>query len=178
MSNYGSPVFPKSVSFVTAVAEYPVGTRRTDSAGNEYVYGCNASANSIFYPGVPGVLTNATTGHSFTVTNAASQVGLVAAVCHHATIPTGNYGWFMTRGLCRAVPDSSQVEMAAGEYLAVGVDGGFVSGACGTAMFQTGLVFGLAVESIVTGYGSCASEATSGLGCLGRAWINCNYPMQ
>lgn len=176
MGAFGLPIFPISVSAVTSAAEWPLGTRRCDAAGNEYVYSYN-NATSPIYPGVP-VVGAANTGYSFTATNAASQVGLVFGVCHHATIPTGNYGWLMARGLCRAVPDTTQTQMSAGEYLAVGVDGGFVSGACGTAMFQTGLVFGFAVESLVTGYGSCASEATSGLGCLGRAWINCNYPMQ
>lgn len=175
MAFYGKPIFPHSVSAVTSAAEFPLGTRRVDASGNEYIYGYNAAANSPVYPGVPVVHPAGATSYSFTATNAASQVGFVAAVCHHSTIPTGYYGWFGVKGFFRAVPDETQTQMATGDALYIGVNGGWVLGTASNTStligYTTGIAWGYAAESIVTGYGSCASEATSGLGCLGRAWI-------
>jgi hypothetical protein len=167
MTTFGQPIFTEAISATTGTPSETLGTRRVDSAGNEYVYGYNAS-NSLIEVGVPVVHGSNNTGYSFTITNAASQVGFVAAVCHHATIATGYYGWLMVKGLCRVVPDASQVSMAVGDKLAIGVDGGFVSA---PVTISTGLRWGYTVESGVTGYGACASFATSGLDTLGRAWI-------
>lgn len=167
MADLGQPIFNESVSQTTATPSVALGTRRVDSAGNIYIYGYNAGA-AVMEPGAPVVHSSNNTGYSFSVTNAASHVGFVAAVCHHATIAAGSYGWLMVKGLCRAIPDSSEISLNAGAKLAIGIDGGFVSA---PATIATGMRWGYAAESIVTGYGQCASHATSGLACLGRAWI-------
>lgn len=167
MSIHGLPICD-GVSATTASPSTRLGTRVLGSDGVEYVYGYNAS-NSYIFPGVPVVVGSSNTGYSFTITNAASQVGLVMGVCHNATIATSYYGWYAVNGLVRVVPDGSQVSFNAGVNLAIGVDGGFVAQTGAT--FSTGHVWGQSVESIVTGYGSCASEATSGLAALGRGWV-------
>ncbi len=176
MADYGQPVFSESVSFVTGSAggaRYALGTRRVDEGGNLYVYGYNASA-VVLEPGCPVLIGSSNTGYSFTATNAASQVGLIAACVHNASIATDSYGWFMVRGLCRIAPDGTTgaVSMDAGKYLTVGVaangQGGWTS--C-PATLATGMRFGYSVESIVTGYGGSASHATSGLAAMGRGWI-------
>jgi hypothetical protein len=166
MSILGIPAL-EPVSTVTSAKGYALGTRRQDSAGNEYVYGYNAS-NVPLYPGVPVVIGSNNTSYSFTLTNTASQTGWVAAVVHHATVPTAYYAWFGVKGLFRVVPDATQSQIAKDKNLAIAVDGGWNSA---PATISTGIRWGFSIESIVTGYGSCASESTSGLGCLGRAWI-------
>jgi hypothetical protein len=159
---FGSPIFTESVSATTLTPSVVPGSRRVDEAGNQYVYGYNAAANSVIDLGVPVVLTSTTSGYSFTPTNAASQVGWVAAVNHHATIATGAYGWLMVKGQCRISPDASAVSMNAGDNLAIGVDGGFV---VAPATMATAVRVGFATGSIVTGYG-----VNSG-GAMGKGWI-------
>lgn len=161
---FGSPIFTESVSAVTLIPSTTLGQRRVDEAGNQYVYGFNAAANSVVNPGTPVVLTSTTSSYSFTPTNAVSQTGWVAAVNHHATIATGAYGWFMVKGQCRISPDGGTggVSMNAGDNLTIGVDGGFV---VAPVTMSTGLRWGFATGSIVTGYG------VNTLTAMGKGWI-------
>ena len=157
----GNPMLVESVSAVTATPSVVLGTRRVDSAGNVYLYGHNAGATQM-NPGCAAVIGSANTGYSFTATNAAAGVGYLAAVCHHSTIPAGSYGWMGVNGLFRASPDSNAVSMNAGDGLVIGVDGGFVVAG---ATLSTGIRWGFAVSSMISGYG--VNTFTS----LGKAWI-------
>lgn len=170
MGFLGQPVYNESVSAVTATPSVVLGSRRVDTAGNEYVYGYNAGAATAEVGfGVVNGSSNA--GYSFTVTNAASQTGWLVGVVHHSTIPAGSYGWVGVRGAFRAIPDGTATSMAAGVQLALGIDGGFVSKAAATAVGGTFLAgWGLTISSIVTGH-SNASFTSAGLDSYGKAWF-------
>jgi hypothetical protein len=162
MSIYGLPVYEEAISATTGTPSVRLGSRRMDSAGNEYIYGYNGAANSVVNPGVPVVGVAGSTGYTFTVTNAASQTGYVMGLCQHATIATGYYGWFGVKGNFRCVPDSSAVSMNAGDGLAAGVDGGFVAA---PATLATGMRWGYLSTSGITGYG------VNTLTALGTGWF-------
>lgn len=154
-----SPVIFESVSQVTATNSTELGTEVIDN-GYKYVYAYNAGEYDAT-PGYPGVLGSANSGYSFTVTNAASQVGVFCGGVHHTTIPAGYYGWLMTKGVCRVGPDTSAVSVAAGSYLGLGVSGGYVAA---PATFSTGSRKGYLISSMVTNSGASLAS-------LGLAWI-------
>lgn len=124
-----APVINESPSATTATPSVQLGTRMT-VAGIDYVYVYNADASSILQ-GQMGNLGAASmySGYTVVVTNAASQVGaeLVVGVAHNAAIPTATYGWLATRGIVYAVPDASSISANSGDFLTVGINGGFVA---------------------------------------------------
>lgn len=98
-------------------------------------------------------------GYTVTASNAASQSGAerCVGVAINATIPSGGYGWLMTRGVGYIALDASEVSMNSGDLLAPGVDGGFV--VAPATMSTLGFRLGVAINSIVTTVGT------------GKAWF-------
>ena len=157
-----SPVYFESVSAVTATPNVELGSRRTDSNGNKYVYVYNAG-NYEIWPGRCGYLGSSNSGYSITATNAASQVGIFAGGVHHATLTTNAYGWLMTEGCCAVSPDTSEVSFDAGDYLTVAVNDGY--GPMTGATLSTGNRIGVCISSGVTQAGATFAAD------LGKAWI-------
>lgn len=144
-------VFFEVVSTVTAVPSVDVGAPRRE--GDEsYIY-CYNAGNSQISQGF-GVVLSAVTGYSVTVSSI-SSVDLCVAVCKHATMATGTYGWLLTQGFVD-VKMSSGDSAAAGQLLTIGVDGTF------------------AMKSNATGYPSPAvgkAMAAIASGAAGTAYI-------
>ena len=154
-------ISPESVSAVTTTPQVTLGTR-TVINGNEYVYVYNCG-NAAIKVGWGGYVT-ANSGYSVSVSNAASQVGFLAGVCHHASIPTAYYGWLMTKGVCYVAADGSETSAASGNYIFLGVDGGFVA-AAGTASLATGVRYGWLISTL----------QTQGTTTPGKAWIKSDW---
>ena len=117
------PIRFGSVSQVTATlgANDPeVGTRVRE--GDEeylFVYNTGSSTAAVSY----GVVCSAVTGYSVTVSSTTS-VDLLVGVVKHADIPTGSYGWVVTKGFA-AVEMEADNSAAAGQLLALAEDGAF-----------------------------------------------------
>ena len=112
----------EGVSAVTATPSVEVGMERI--VGQEkyiYVYNVGSSTIGVSY----GAVVSAVSGYSVTVSSTTS-VDFLIGVCKHTAIPTGSYGWLMTRGF-------SQIEMgtdnsgAVGNVIELGTDGAFAS---------------------------------------------------
>jgi hypothetical protein len=118
---FGGPVvFTESVSAVTATPSVQLGTER--QVGDElyrYVYNVGSSTAGVGY----GVTVSATTGWSCTVSTTTSA-DIVIGVVKHVAIPTGSYGWVMTKGFAKVVMGADN-SAAAGVMLTVGTDGTF-----------------------------------------------------
>jgi hypothetical protein len=117
---YNDPVYMESVSAVTASPSVQIGAERME-AGDKYLYVYNTGSSTA---GVGrGVIISACTGYSVTVSSITNTGGFIGVV-KHAAIPTGSYGWILTRGFTPiiAVADSGIVS---GAVLGVGLDGGF-----------------------------------------------------
>jgi len=156
-----SPVLFESVSATTTSPKVELGTRRTDSTGNEYIYVYNYGVET--YPGRCVYLKTASSGYTVSVTNTAAGVGQLAGGIHHATLPSTSYGWIMTKGLCAVAPDTNAASFDAGEYITVGVDDGWTG--VDNATMSTGPRLGWTLSSGVT------SEGTTFAASLGDAWI-------
>ena len=159
-----SPVYFESVSAVTTDPSVELGSRRTDSNGNEYVYVYNAGQYEI-WPGRCGYLGSSNSGYSLTATNAAAQVGVFCGGVHHATLVTAGYGWLMTKGVCAVSPDTNASSFDAGDYIAVGVNDGYVTMTGAGATLSTGARIGYCISSGVTQLGGTFAAS------LGKAWI-------
>jgi hypothetical protein len=139
----------ESVSAVTATNSVDLGTRTTFN-GDDYIYVHNAGAAQISQ-GMPAMINSFSSGYSVSVSNAASQAGFFVGHCQHATIPTANYGWLMTRGLANIIPDGTGTSIATGTEIVPGIDGGYV--AVGTAYTTcTGIRVGFTLSGVVTAY--------------------------
>jgi len=156
-----SPIYMESVSASTATPSVELGSRRTDSTGNEYIYVYNHGVET--YPGRAVYLKTAASGYTVSVTNTAAQVGQYAGGVHHSTLLAASYGWIMTRGLCAVGPDTNEASFDAGEYITVGVDDGYVG--VDNATMSTGSRLGWTISSGVT------AEGTTFAADLGAAWI-------
>lgn len=145
-----TPVINESVSAVTLTPSVQLGMRRTDS-GVDYIYVYN-NGNTQISVGQPATIQPASmnSGYSVCVSNVASQVGgeLVVGVCYHATFATSAYGWLVVRGICQGVPDATGTSMNSGDFLAIGVDGGFV--VMPATMSTAGVRLGVCLNSFVT----------------------------
>lgn len=147
----------ESLSLTTTVPEFSLGAKHSEG-GNEYVYVYNGAANSKILTGQPAVLqassSSLTSGYTVTVTNAASQVGFFAVVAQN-TFATGTYGFALVKGVGLIALDASEVSMNAGDWLALGVDGGFVarSPASLSTAYNLGVVLNSAVTTVGTGKG-------------------------
>ena len=156
-----SPVYFESVSACTLDPSVELGSRRTDSTGNEYVYVYNHGVET--YPGKCVYLKTASSGYTVSVTNTAAQVGQFAGGIQHSTLLSSSYGWIMVKGLCAVAPDTNQASFNSGEYLTVGVDDGYVG--VDTATLSTGSRIGWTISSGVTAEGLTFAAG------LGKAWI-------
>lgn len=143
-----APVRFNSVSMVTATLgtnDPELGTRVRQGM-SEYMLCYNAGASAIKV-GWGGYLNSSNSGASVSVSNAASQTGALAGVCYHASIPAGSYGWLVTKGLTYLAADGTETSQAAGIYVNLGVDGGFVAQ---TATLSTGLPVAYLISTMQT----------------------------
>lgn len=154
-----SPVYFESVSAVTATPSVELGSRRTDSAGNEYIYVYNHGRET--YPGRCVYLKTASSGYTISVTNVAAAVGQFAGGINHATMLSSSYGWIMTKGLSKVAPDTNAVSFNTDVWLTVGVDDGYTAA---PASLATGTRIGWTISSGVTNLGTAQAG-------LGKAWI-------
>lgn len=152
MANLDSigPILNESVSNVTLTNSVMLGTKR--SVNNvDYIYVYN-NGNTQISVGQPATIQPASmsSGYSVCVSNAASQTGgeLVMGVCYHATMATAAYGWLVTKGICQGVPDATATSMNSGDFLAIGVDGGFV--VAPVTASTAGFRLGVCLNSFVT----------------------------
>lgn len=154
MANLDSigPIENESVSNVTLTPSVMLGTQRT-VAGVNYIY-CYNNGNTQISVGQPATIQPASmlSGFSVCVSNAASQTGgeLVVGVVYHNTMATAAYGWLVTKGVCTGVPDATATSMNSGDFLAIGVDGGFV---VAPVTISTGIRLGVCLNSFVTAGG-------------------------
>lgn len=143
---YNPPVNVESVSSVTATPSVQLGSVRME-AGDSYIYVYNTGSSTA---GVGrGVIISACTGYSVTVSSV-TNIGGFFGVVKHTAIPTGSYGWVLTRGFTPVVAGATAIVSGGG--LEVGVDGAFVHGA-GT---NTSVIQGYCVTATAaggTGYG-------------------------
>lgn len=118
-----SPINFGGISMVTATlgANDPeVGTtRRVGDEDYIFVYNTGSSTIGVGYAAtISGV-----TGYSVTVSTTTS-VDFAVGVCKHVAIPTGSYGWLMTKGFAKVVMEADN-SAAAGQLLAIAADGEF-----------------------------------------------------
>lgn len=152
-----SPVIFESVSNVTATNSVEIGTRVT-TGGRTYCYVYNGGNSQISVG--RGATLSATSGYTVTVSSI-TMVDAFVGVCYHATIPTGQYGWLVTRGNTK-VAAVANTAIAAADVLGVGVDGGFAPMVpAGTATTQ-GFIHGK------------ATVATASAG-IGEAFVHCLF---
>ena len=78
-----------------------------------------------------------------------TSADLLVGVCKHADIPTGSYGWLVTKGFSSVEMITASGTVAAGDLLHLAADGEFapVSNATGSK----DNVVGKAMEAIVSG---------------------------
>lgn len=124
MGFYGaSPIGFAGVSMVTATLgdnDPEVGTR-IQHQDEDYIFVYNTGSSTV---GVGRCATvSAVTGYSVTVSTT-TGVDFAVGVCKHVAIPTGSYGWLMTRGFSKVVMEADN-SAAAGQILAVAADGEF-----------------------------------------------------
>jgi hypothetical protein len=126
MSTDGYSVGPirfDSVSAITATrgANDPKPGEECIVAGDRYVYVFNAGGSTIAKGNCAAV--SALTGMSVSVSTVTS-VDYPVGVCVHTDIPTLNYGWLLTKGICRVIMQADN-SAAAGQLLTVAADGLF-----------------------------------------------------
>jgi len=123
--NHGLPVRFVGVSFTTASTggKYPsIGDETYDSDGNKYVYIYN-DCNSEIYPGY-GVAPQSGVSTAYSITlSTVTSADLVAGVVKHATIPTNNYGYVLTRGVCNVEMLGTSGTVATNSPIEIGANG-------------------------------------------------------
>lgn len=102
---------------------------------------------------------SAVSGYSVTVSSTTS-VDVAVGFCQHVDIPTGSYGWVVTRGYCQVTAIASSGTIAAGGSFYLGADGKVAP--CSGNSAGNGAVIGKAMAAIV----SSAS---------GTAYVNCGF---
>lgn len=147
-NSYANVVKADDLTSFSTLPLYTPGARHSQS-GNEWCYIYNGASDSAIATGKYCVLQQSsssfTSGYTCTVTNA-SLAGYMAGVAQN-TIPTGTYGWIMTKGVSYGLPDSGAVSANVGVELSLGTDGGFVAAG---ATFSTAPRFALTLNSFVT----------------------------
>jgi hypothetical protein len=129
-----SPIFFKSVSNVTAVADVQLGTRRVES-GEEYVYCYNNTGSSVTQG---ALMIKSLTSLTRSSTDALDW----PLVCvKHAAVPAAEYFW----GLVRGEASVMSIAMTAGDLLTVGADGAVATYI--TATLPTGVFIGKALST-------------------------------
>lgn len=124
MSVYSvAPINFGGISMVTATRgdnDPEVGTTRR-VGDEEYIFVYNTGSSTV---GVGYAATvSAVTGYSVTVSTTTS-VDFAVGVCKHVAIPTGSYGWLVTKGFTKVVMEADN-SAAAGQLLAIAADGEF-----------------------------------------------------
>ena len=125
--NHGLPIRFRGVSHVITNPtgnDATLGQETYDSDGNKYVWVYNA-CNSQIIPGLGVVIqSSVSTAYSMTLTSVTSADQLLGVV-KHATIPTGSYGWVLTRGIGKVKMMATSGTVAARALLDIGADGFF-----------------------------------------------------
>lgn len=141
---------------------YSVGLKH-HASGNEYCYVYNANSTTAIGTGKYCVLeplgTSMSSGYTVTVSNA-SLNGFMMGVAQN-TINTATYGWVMTKGVSLIALDSGEVSMNAGDRLGLGTTGGWITSP--TVSHATALIFGYAINSLVTTVGTGKARIFSSL---------------
>lgn len=89
-------VLDKGISFVTAVPRHNLGDRCV-ADGDEYVYMYNK--NTATAKAGYAVYLSASTGFSFMMQSATTDVDVACGIIKHVDIPYGEYGWVLVKGL-------------------------------------------------------------------------------
>lgn len=148
--NQGLPVKFRGVSFVTATLtskDPQLGTRTYDSAGNEYVFMYNA-CNSQILP-TYGVVVQSSVSTPFSMTlSSATSADIAVGLVKHATIPTANYGFVLTKGVGTVEMLASSGTVATNGLLELGANGLWAPRSNTTG---NGVSNAKALEEIVTG---------------------------
>lgn len=144
MTVYNQQAYFESVSTVTATPSVEVGTWRREG-NDEYVYCYNIGSSTIgaHY----GVTVSGLVGYSVTVSTITS-VDMMIGICKHTDIPTGSYGWILTKGFSQFAAGADN-SFAAGGPLICGVDGTFALKS--SATLHTGSVVGKAMSAVASG---------------------------
>ncbi len=151
------PILFESVSNVTATPSVEVGTRVT-VAGADYIYVYNTGSSTVgqYF----GAVVSAVSGFSVTVSSV-TMTDVAIGIAKHAAIPTGSYGWLLTRGFSKFAAGASDSFAVAGP-LALGVDGVFCLKSCATGW-------------ITPVIGKATVAAASGLTGTGEAYFNFSF---
>ncbi len=151
-----APIQFESVSQVTATNSVELGTRVVVD-GRQYCYVYNGAANSVISPGNGVIPQTGTSGYTVTISSV-TGCDAFAAVCYHATIATGYYGWLVTRGHTKYKMHADSAATAS-DLLSVGANGVF-------AVPNTALAAVMVMGK--------ATVATGSAG-VGEAFVNCLY---
>lgn len=154
--NSGLPTKFVSVSHVTASisGKNPkIGEVAYDSSGNKYVYVYNA-CNSQILPTYGVIVVSGASGHYSVSLTSVAETDICVGVVKHATIPTANYGYVLTKGIATIEAAATSGTIAALGLVTLAGDGAFgpvsgtgapsvgkasagiVSGASGSAYIQ------------------------------------------
>jgi hypothetical protein len=141
-----------SVSMVTATLgpNDPKVGDRTRSGDEDYLFVYNAGGSTL--GASYGATVSAVTGYSVTVSTTTS-VDFIVGVCKHADIPSGSYGWIVTKGFAQ-VEMGANNSAAAGGMIGPGTDGAFGTIVSGIANY--GNTVGKAMEAIASGASGAA----------------------
>ena len=127
MYNEVGPVLFEGVSGVTATPgpnDGELGFRRWKN-GKEYLRVYN-DCNSTIPPGYGVVLQSGVSGYSITLSSVTSA-DLICGVSQSTSMPTGNYGWVVTKGITAIEMGATSASVAAGALCELGANGLFVT---------------------------------------------------
>jgi len=134
MSNQLSPIFMKSISMVTAVADVELGTERVESGEKyRYVFNCGIAATGT---GV-GLIRPASAFaglYSCSVSSVSGDACL--GFVKHVSIPAAEYGWALIQGVITVAIASSVSTPAAG-CLGLGANGAVATHSAGMPVGQS-----------------------------------------
>lgn len=135
-----SPVMFEGVSMVTATSKHELGTERVVS-GEKYllVYNCGGSTAAV---GAPLSRPLSASAGLYSCSASSASGDMVLGYVKHVAIPSGEYGWALTKGALTVAVASSASDQAAGNKAAgaAGVSvstiaaGGFIVGELTTAI--------------------------------------------
>lgn len=141
MSKQLSPIFFKSISMVTAVPEFDLGTERNESGEvYRYIYNAGGSAATAGL-GVSRPASAFAGLYSGSVSSVSGDACL--GFVKHVDIPAGEYGWALKNGVVTIAISSGASTVAAG-CIALGANG-----ACAT--HTAGMPVGQILTQIVSG---------------------------
>jgi len=106
---------PKGISHVTAVPEFPIGSRVL-CKGEEYVY---VYAKTITCPIGYGVVLSASTSYSVTVSSLTDQDDGFIGVVKHVEIPVLEYGWVLSKGFAPVMPAIADTGLYIGDRIQI-----------------------------------------------------------